>query len=602
MAEYQNLSSVEDASAKYFWTIDAYEQVKQDNYNDYVPVTTDSKAVYKDFEVRYHVRVWKRNGNANAAVTPFNPAIPLRDGDGVTVFVRDSWKTSVAADVEVGSVVQASAGSSSAFPKNTNGIYPYYVDDSNTGNKEIFYFNIKAKKSNIVIQPKIYVRLDANSSENSNNYPLEVLPGSSNSVVPTIKFTKAQEKKSVPKKVLQDAWRDHLIALDKCSNPNRWVAIVKELDINPDGVNWYLYYYPLDVDQQVANGEVTYQKEWMGYDSVTGPNAPLGPDKISSFGEAEKKLLQIKTDTCKEFNVEEPTDPGFSSSKPVIIGDYANRTNPPTHFSARDVKLWDRIKARALKDMGGNPLSEQRLDILREDYSQAGRLGMIMQDNASAKALNKYDPTKPWGFRFMYNPSIISYRTEMDTTIDWMLADKDPANYIGGNVAVGFTLYLNRMPDMTDLGPLKGKPGPFTGRYARTLEEAEIQGILHRGTEYDLEFLYRVVNGDPEPSIGTLLNYTALGKPALTSDFGYITGTPIWLKIHENMKYKGSVASMAVTHHIFNEFMVPMLSTVDISIVRYPVIGDVNEDVEKAFNEKRTKYNTADTGKTAGTE
>lgn len=478
-------------------------------------------------------------------------------------------------------------------------MFPYYGDDSSSNTKEIFYFNIRAKKSNIVIQPKLYVKLEANSDENANNFDLEVLPWGTE-VVPTIKFTKEKKEKSVPSKVSEDAWKPHLITLDKCSNPNRWAAVAREeLVSDPNSYNWYIYYYPLDVDQQVVNGSFQYEKEWFGYDSDNPPNQPTGPDKINNRDLAIARLLEIKTNTCKEFTVEESETPGETYERPFNPSDFTNRTNPPTNFVARDVKLWDRIGRRALKDMGGNEITQRRIDILRQDYTQAGRLGMIMQDRDSAKALNDTDPTKPWGFRFMYNPEKISYSTAMDTSIDWMLADKDPANYIGGNVQVGFTLYLNRMPDMTDLGPLKGRSGPFTGRYARPLTEEEVQGILHRGTEYDIEFLYRVVNGDPNPSIGTLLNYTALGKPALTSDFGYITGTPVWLKVHDNMKYKGSIASVSVTHHIFNEFMIPMFSTVDISMVRYPVISETDSDVQKSFNDKKTKYRTAGIDKEA---
>lgn len=171
-----------------------------------------------------------------------------------------------------------------------------------------------------------------------------------------------------------------------------------------------------------------------------------------------------------------------------------------------------------------------------------------------------------------------------------MLADKDPANYIGGNVSVGFTLYLNRMPDMTELAGMKGKPGTYGKNYPRELREEEIQGILNRGTEYDIEFLYRVLNGDPKPSNNTLLTYTVSGKPAETSDFGYITGTPVWLKIHNNLRYKGSVASVSVNHVIFNELMVPMFSTVDVTMIRYPVISETSDEVQKAFAEKQTKY------------
>jgi hypothetical protein len=95
------------------------------------------------------------------------------------------------------------------------------------------------------------------------------------------------------------------------------------------------------------------------------------------------------------------------------------------------------------------------------------------------------------------------------------------------------------------------------------------------------------------------LTYTVAGKPAVTSDFGYITGTPVWLKIHNNLRYKGSVASLSVNHVIFNELMVPMFSTVDVTMLRYPVISELNEERQKKFSEQKVKYQ-ASTDKAAG--
>jgi hypothetical protein len=36
--------------------------------------------------------------------------------------------------------------------------------------------------------------------------------------------------------------------------------------------------------------------------------------------------------------------------------------------------------------------------------------------------------------------------------------------------------------------------------------------------------------------------------------------------------------------------MVPMFSTVDITMVRYPIIGDAGKDAQDGFDKKKTKY------------
>jgi len=613
---YENLSDVEDANSvyspgnpAYFWTVEAYEQIKQNNYNDYVKITTDTKSVNVDFRVRYYVRVWKQNTGNMSPTT--GGATPLYSRNGVVVQILDSYKTANAANFEFGSIEQANAGygqNSSGYggtPSTTSQYFPYYTDNANynSNNKELFYFDVKAKKSNVWLQPAIKVKLlnvndkglfDSQDWENQNQYDLEVLPHYSVQL-PGIQFTKVDATKPIPKIVKQEAWKEHLIAFDRCSTPQRWAAVIREADINPNGYYWSIKYYPINADA-LTTTQLKQQttKTIIGYDTVyPSPSAPLGPDKRDSFNDAVLQLNKIRTNTCEEVEDDGSSDtPPFQDSKPVEF-DTTTRTNPPNHYTTRSVSHWNKIKGNVLKDLGkpraNFVIPSGRLNILNTETSTAGVLGMVFQDAESAKALN-LDTKLPWGFRFIYNPTSISYSTAMDTSIDWILATHDPANYIGGSFGVGFTLYLNRVADMTELAGLKGKWDTYGKNYPRTLRQEEVQGILNRGTEYDLEFLYRVVNGDPQPSDNTLLTYTENGSPAKTADFGYITGTPIWLKIHPNMRYKVSLASMSVNHVIFTEQMIPMFTTVDLQFIRYPVVSDLNADAAKAYNEKQAKY------------
>jgi hypothetical protein len=624
MTNYKNVSGTQDAGPEFFWTLDVFEQVKVQkgsNVKDYVPINSDSKAVYKDFEVRYAVRVWRKKKVGANYLEPSiaNPAQPMYDNDGVSVTLLQSWRTEVADKVSIGDIVQTSSGSQAVFVRNTAAKFPYYVDNSTQDSKEIFYFNLLAKKANVTVTPRIYVRLAAYSEYNPGAVELEVLPAEN---IPTIKWTNARVDPTVPRQVLDAAWNKSYVTLDRCSAPNQWVAVVRASDINPLLVNYYLRRFSLDGIQSTFTGANTAENlagglgalgpdQFIGFDlNLDNPNNVnkdfKGSDKKDSKQDAINALLAIKTSTCGATVDNGSTEPSpFASSKPIEV-DYSTRTNPPNHYVSRDVSFFNKIKDNIQKDLG-KPRADSnyivaynKIDLLNAEVTKAGRLGMIFQDGASATALNNPgNADKPWGFRFNYNPTSISYSTAMDTSIDWMLADKDPANYIGGNVSVGFTLYLNRMPDMTELAGNKGKSGPYGKNYPRELREEEVQGILNRGTEYDIEFLYRVLNGDPKPSNNTLLTYTVAGKPAVTSDFGYITGTPVWLKIHNNLRYKGSVASVSVNHVIFNELMVPMFSTVDITMIRYPVISDTSDEVQKEFAEKRTKY-VAGINKAAG--
>jgi hypothetical protein len=624
MAAYVNSQSTVDASAKYFWTVDVWEEIYEGTgLFNWVKIENFPKGVYKNYRTRWVVRVWEKQQGANSLLSPTNPgnAKALGGGDGVQVSIWGSWKTSMADKISVGSVQQESAYGVvntlsymvDSYPEGWRtpkiaSVFPYTQDEAkNTGEgstKELFYFDIDAKVDNVAVSPRIIVTVDDK----------EVMPYGM--TIPDITFTKAKKNPSVPASVKKAAYADWLITLDQCVKPNRWVAVVPSIkqpnadgtmgntgEINPDLLHWYLNFWKLD-------GSGTPETQYIGYDYKASTNkkvpAIYGADKEDSFKKACKLFFEYKTNTCGTPQDNGDTEaPPSASSKPIDI-DLANRTNPPNHYVTRDVSYFNKVKENIQKDLGKPRASSEfiiaydKIDLLNSEVTKAGRLGMIFQDKASATALNGAgNADKPWGFRFAYNPTSISYTTAMDTSIDWMLADKDPANYIGGNVSVGFTLYLNRMPDMTELAGKKGKTGTYGKNYPRELREEEIQGILNRGTEYDLEFLYRVLNGEPKPSDNTLLTYNVAGKPAVTSDFGYITGTPVWLKIHNNLRYKGSVASLSVNHVIFNELMVPMFSTVDVTMIRYPVISETSDEVQKAFSDKQTKY-VAGINKTAG--
>jgi hypothetical protein len=108
-----------------------------------------------------------------------------------------------------------------------------------------------------------------------------------------------------------------------------------------------------------------------------------------------------------------------------------------------------------------------------------------------------------------------------------------------------------------------------------------VNGILTRGTEYDIEFLYRVLNGDPQKS-------PVMKNGQLTADFGLLMGMPIWLRIHDNMRIKGIVSGINVNHLIFNADMIPMLTEVTFTFARIPVIT-YNEKASDAVNARVTK-------------
>lgn len=231
------------------------------------------------------------------------------------------------------------------------------------------------------------------------------------------------------------------------------------------------------------------------------------------------------------------------------------------------------------------------------DLASTAQLGFFYQDAANTNksptwvnqdAQQSTSMKELYGFQFMYNPTTISQTLSTDASVDWtgqgIGASADPAIPLFGNSTVTFQLFLNRIADMSALKGLKSGAGTSTG-YRRKLTSAEVNGLLTRGTEYDLEFLFRTINGTPYMS-------PTMSNNLPTADFGLLMGMPIWLKIHENLRYKGVVVNVGINHIMFTRDMVPMLTEVYVSFMRIPVITWDTELSSKALGKYVSNTNT----------
>lgn len=532
---YQNFPSIADAPSNYYWTVATREEIGTGGSSPedgYVFISAPSKRVNWKHEIYYDIRVYKTvNG------------LPQQlDDDVVEVLIPQSYRTQVADSLKIGTIVS--------------------TNDTNTLTqaKNLFYVGFTAKVPSYTFTPRFLIQLKPNTSENSLNVPLEILPAAGFQGLPrTINFSEAELDPQIPQNILDDAAYNSLqglITRNSCVKPNTWVALV----VKEQSGQRYIY-----IKTYALKGTFISQ-ELIGKDSVSGG---AGPDKIDHYEIGRKRLIALKANNCTADSPPGTPDTGITlPPDPDKV-----RYNPPNHFVTRSISHGERTKDAVITKIADVNLA---LD------SRNRRLGKIYQSTDGAAALNKPEKgeVKLWGFKFTYNPQTLSYSTTTNTSIDWMLNSKDPANLLGGNTTVTLQLYLNRIADMTELR--SAKAGDFSRSYPRALRKEEIDGLLYRGTEYDLEFLYRVLNGDPGKT--ALLEYD--GK---TSDFGYITGTPCWFHLHNNLKYYGSMSQFSVNHVMFTQEMVPMLSTVDISFIRYPSLEFSPEEVKKAYEDQAKK-------------
>jgi hypothetical protein len=212
-------------------------------------------------------------------------------------------------------------------------------------------------------------------------------------------------------------------------------------------------------------------------------------------------------------------------------------------------------------------------------------------DISSGKAANKDKYSKAaalnrfWGFRFLFNPQYLSYSMTANNQVDWTRPNENGAVLvaagIGGNITVN--ILLDRVADMNTLRMWdKGGRGILNrGPYPVDMTPEQCAGILNRGTEYDLEYLFRVLNGNPQET--TLLGNPTKDLEMLSANMGYIAQIPFVFKIQDHMRYKVILSSLSIEHSLFTREMIPLRTVVQIQLERLPDIPS-----------KGSKYREAD--------
>lgn len=195
------------------------------------------------------------------------------------------------------------------------------------------------------------------------------------------------------------------------------------------------------------------------------------------------------------------------------------------------------------------------------------------EKDAAKKSGVKFNDT-PYGFRFLYNPT--------DVSMAWGIVDAFSPQYAasGANgmtgVAAGlmkgtiaFTLILNRIEDMGIIFP-DGSYAQTDGGWPIDPDITETKMIYKKGTMYDIEYLFRAMNG-------FYADYQS-GLNGITADKGWLQPIPMELHLGAGLRYLVRVSSLDLKHMMFNERMVPTLTTVNVVCTRYYDSPDAFKD------------------------
>lgn len=209
--------------------------------------------------------------------------------------------------------------------------------------------------------------------------------------------------------------------------------------------------------------------------------------------------------------------------------------------------------------------------------------------NPATQTTNKVYDNSLYGFKFLYNPKEVSMAWGTSTEVNWdyvsLGLDKASAVALGIlKSTITFSLLLNRTGDMayldangnlTHVNAGDDKPTAHTPAqiYPKYVNPEDRKMIYKKGTMYDLEYLFRTVMG-----LNANYDSTLNGR---TADRGWLNAAPVELHLGDGMRYLVRISTLDVNHIIFNERMVPIISTVNVTCHRFYDGTDASLDSSK---------------------
>ena len=348
------------------------------------------------------------------------------------------------------------------------------------------------------------------------------------------------------------------------------------------------------------NGEEnpTGSSSWGGTEYVTPgqarPNSyglGIGQAQTYSFGvgattgaSANKEVSDSVLEAANEYKWQ------HGKAALTTLGAKPYRFNAPLHPSMR-------------KSQSGSPYdTTYGSGDLRTDWGEEEgrkpwrwRLGQLVAD-ASSAAYKTGDYR--YGFRFLYNPTSISFSTPQ--TSKYSIAALANSDGLESRMLpqgmIQIELLLNRIADVT--APTDNYK---TGK-GQNIPPEELALLQSKGTMYDIDYLYRTINGMWTLDETTVPDTVKSGRKETrekkgkkeaevkasgvkkkkkkeevkvapseavqTGDIGILLPTSSWLSIGRAMRYYGWIQSISYTHEMFSEDMIPLITRLNMTFAR----------------------------------
>jgi hypothetical protein len=296
---------------------------------------------------------------------------------------------------------------------------------------------------------------------------------------------------------------------------------------------------------------------------------------VSGYQSIITKLTDITSQTStvlleKDKNKNTTSDNVISGAADIKKYTFNAPPAKTVYFTTNSIQTRLTTSKKAVPDVMQNALT----DAFKGQNANRGAIQMHSQTakylQTRMKDIKDADVT-PYGFRFHYNPSSVylGYGAMDRMSPELMRDEMQVFNPVTPTSLgeINFDLYLNRLDDMsfiTSNGTLKSGQFSIEPRdlYNEEVSADTLKQIYKKGTMYDLEFLFRAIHGGTN-------DVNSKFRGVKTSDIGWIARVPVELHLGDGLRYLLSINSIGVSHIVFNDRMVPMISVVKISGSRF---------------------------------
>ena len=261
----------------------------------------------------------------------------------------------------------------------------------------------------------------------------------------------------------------------------------------------------------------------------------------------------------------QPKDVGVLNNKTGYLPTeaFGGSSTPESFHGTRRGRIWYWHSASALQKFNTD---SGKVESLADSVSNLTK---------TTEGVELKNDDRKWGFQFLWNPAEISSNVARNMDITPSAADtlRVVSGVFPGQETVNFNILLDRTNDFACLRSSKIKDfndyakfytAVFPGQGKQAFGE-QLEALMRQGTMADLEYLFRAINGS---GMGVEKWGTLMGKR--TANLGYLQPTLLGISLGpdrlNNLSYVGWLSNIAINHNSFTQDMIPMRTTVTISI------------------------------------